>query len=532
MTILWERLAGDTGVFALKVGFQHDPESGQDMDPDTALSWGAFQLWVHGKNLCAHLEEGEAVDAIHWYLLPLLEWLARNWNPLLHEERLPDRNDAADAWSSLRRTRFVPAALEADEQRADAWEQNWASWWRRHALRACREGGLFPDIVIRRWRDEIEVSWGSSPLAGMPEHYLFTVAERGLARVPSPLAAQAMFEVLQDATEYLHSLAPQSERLGALRQATRSLRSGRRALDRRLMWLAGVGTDETSVAAGWHRLKGYLKRLPKAPREALLLTEQTDLVVRGSCHATLMFGSVSPEATMEDALTLARSMADLYDAHGDPENIRPLVRHEPLDTRASAPWEQGYALAQELLDRLGLPEPRTGFVDVGHITQALGIRVENIRLADRNIRGVSVAGPQHRPGILVNLLHDANQYPSGYRFTLAHELCHLLFDRGVGRRLALASGPWAPRDIERRANAFAAMLLMPVDLVRAAVGDLGEPLDSAAGIANVAKSLQASFSAVLWHLSNLAFIDESTKERLEREAKNEALVAEGLGQAG
>ena len=73
---------------------------------------------------------------------------------------------------------------------------------------------------------------------------------------------------------------------------------------------------------------------------------------------------------------------------------------------------------------------------------------------------------------------------------------------------------------------------MPVDLIRAAVGDLAEPIDSAAGIGEVAKTLQASFSAVLWHLANLAFIDESTKERLDREAKNEALGAEGMGQAG
>jgi len=43
--------------------------------------------------------------------------------------------------------------------------------------------------------------------------------------------------------------------------------------------------------------------------------------------------------------------------------------------------------------------------------------------------------------------------------------CHILFDREYGTKWALASGPWAPRDLERRANAFAAMLLMPPGLL-------------------------------------------------------------------
>lgn len=67
--------------------------------------------------------------------------------------------------------------------------------------------------------------------------------------------------------------------------------------------------------------------------------------------------------------------------------------------------------------------------------------------------------------ILVNLRNSANAHTFGRRFTLAHEFCHLLFDRDVGAHLAIASGPWAPHDVERRANAFAAMFLMPNGLV-------------------------------------------------------------------
>ena len=67
------------------------------------------------------------------------------------------------------------------------------------------------------------------------------------------------------------------------------------------------------------------------------------------------------------------------------------------------------------------------------------------------------------------------------RFTLAHELCHLLVDRDKGARLAIVSGPWAPLDVERRANAFAAALLMPEAAVAKAVAHATASIDEIEG---------------------------------------------------
>ena len=98
MATHWERLAGgDTSAFALKIAFMDDPDEGQGASEDVYRSWGAFQIWVDGWNLCAHQEEGERVESAHWYLLPLLEWFASRWNPLLHEERL-SCEVADEAW--------------------------------------------------------------------------------------------------------------------------------------------------------------------------------------------------------------------------------------------------------------------------------------------------------------------------------------------------------------------------------------------------------------------------------------------------
>ena len=156
-------------------------------------------------------------------------------------------------------------------------------------------------------------------------------------------------------------------------------------------------------------------------------------------------------------------------------------------------------------------------VDVASLVQELGIKVIDLELSDEDIRGVSIAGQDHRPGIVVNTLHHRNAHPFGLRFTLAHELCHVLFDREEGRRLAVASGPWAPRSIEQRANAFAAMLLMPPSLIERAVPRLTYPLVSSEGVREAAYVLETSVVALLHHLRNTGFITDSDRERIEYE---------------
>ena len=222
MTIRWERLEGDTNVFALRMAFASDPDDGRYIDPEVGLSWGSFQIWVEGRNLCAHLEEGERIDSVHWYLLPVLEWFTRHWNPLLHEERLPVRVEGDTGWTSLHATRFPPQAIEDDERRASEWESAWQDWWIRHALRTAREGGLFPDVVIRRFRDSVEVSWG--PVRSESAPYRFDSTESaGFARLPPRAVAEPLHAMLSSAGEYLSSLAGESRRIEALRRNLQAL---------------------------------------------------------------------------------------------------------------------------------------------------------------------------------------------------------------------------------------------------------------------------------------------------------------------
>ena len=103
----------------------------------------------------------------------------------------------------------------------------------RHALRAASDGGLFPDVVVRRLRDFVEISWGQTRTAGMPEHVDFAESASGFSRLPPAAVADPLHEVLAGASDYLLSHAPASERFQKLRKHITALRAAERHRERR-----------------------------------------------------------------------------------------------------------------------------------------------------------------------------------------------------------------------------------------------------------------------------------------------------------
>jgi hypothetical protein len=401
MSVYWERLSGRTDRFAVKLSLAIDPHGGAAADSASAASWGAFEIWIDGQNICAHFDQGELLSSVHWYLLPLLEWLVGSWDPLLHEERLPVRNAGDDAASASTRNRFAPILVDDDE--ALLWEQESYAWWTRHAIRAARDGGLFPNLFMRRFRDSIELSWDDRPTAGEGQDFKF-LASRGLVRLSPSDVAAPLWEVAVAAATELSAKYPDEGRLVGLLDGLRSLTLPNR-FDPRISWLAGLGAYEPTVP--------------------------------------------SSESTGRNGFGTVMEQAD------------------PLSVRLRA-WTDAVKWMSDSGDRAA---------STGH-------------------SGVAVTR----------------------RFTLAHELCHLLHDRNVGARLAVASGPWAPRGVERRANAFAAMFLMPPDLVTRTLAADPEPVYSPGGVRFFADALQVSLRAAVNHLHNLGLLDEPERDRLLVEA--------------
>lgn len=88
---------------------------------------------------------------------------------------------------------------------------------------------------------------------------------------------------------------------------------------------------------------------------------------------------------------------------------------------------------------------------------------------DPQIEAISFWGPSHGPAVLLNSAGRRNWQLSeawygmsgGARFTLAHEICHLLLDTEGSLPVAEVLGGSVPNALEERANAFAAEFLLP-----------------------------------------------------------------------
>jgi Zn-dependent peptidase ImmA (M78 family) len=527
VTVKWERFAGSTDTFAVRVAMMPDPDSAVGAEPEEAGTWGAFQLWVDGQNLCAHLDQGEVLQSAHWYLLPLFEWLIEGWNALLHEEKLPNRNIAETAVAALDSTRNPPEL--AGEAETVAWEEEWYEWRGRHALRTARSGGLLPNVVIRRLRDLIEISWQDEPLAGTPVGFSFS-ASTGVALIEPNQVAGPLYEIISAVVQYLGDIGADGERVAVLRERLKQLSLAEQH-DRRLNWLAGLrelpplsgrlkgSIPEREMHGRWSEIVEALRDSGNyAAAEAALEVEESPLVIVGSCHATLLFGSLSPTVTAEDVRTLASVLVDRYTSDAGRLPLTDSADQITVDPTIQA-WEQGYELAERIHADLNL-DLSAGWVDVAGVLDFLQVAVLSRELEDRNIRACCLIGPHHLPTIVQNESSPFFGSANAQRFSLAHEFCHLLFDRSHGQKLAIASGPWAPRAIERRANAFAAMFLMPTELVAAAVADVPDPISDLAGISAVAEMLHMSKHAATEHLYNLTLMSESDRDELLRQIQD------------
>ena len=504
MSLRWERFAGDTGHFAVKLSLHDDPHPLSGADADTSASWGAMQIWIDGVNICAHTDQGETLTAAHWYLLPILEWLVESWDPLLHEERLPlGRFATAAEFATSPSVDFDVHGYWEREQRRFDWEQ-------RHSLRAAADGGLLPDLRIRRMRHQIELSWTRTPLAGA-----FDVewqAPIGHFHTDPKTTARVLYEVVSSTVNHLATLRPESLRIKELATAAEALRTEGRT-EVRTAWLAGLGTTAKTAIERW---RAVIERVSTgASREAVRASFQAvdgdGLVLGGSCQAALLFGSSSPTITDKDAYVLAERLLNAYTPDVS-SALDELVRDEPIDDSVQ-PWAHGYDLAEDLLeDAAGLLGDSE--TDIEGLLETYDVSVAEVELADQAVRAVSFAGKQHRPTMLINTAWDGNQRRGVRRFTIAHELCHLLYDRAYGAQLAVASGPWAPLALEQRANAFAAMLLMPPAVLRRI--DSSFPFNEATreSLAPVAAGLGVPLSSLVEHLCNIGIIDEVARGRL------------------
>jgi Zn-dependent peptidase ImmA (M78 family) len=498
----------------LEIGFESDPDEGRGTSAEESASWGWFRLFADDINLCQHVANSELSDRVHWYLLPLLEWFVENWDSLLHETKLPssfvDALSARQGFRTFNPYRTTGAEdteiSDNDDEERDAAVFDWAE---RHCIRASAEGGIFPDVFFRRARNEIEISWGHTRVQGAPNDLRF-LAPAGQVLLDPLQTASHLYQAVKQATETLSKRAPQNVRLSKLSAELAALQEPRTM--QRAAWMAGIGG---SIQAS----EVILARLTQewGPRHRELIVPQGEALVIGRAPAAvLMFGSLSPSVNEDDV----RALLDLLkEAAGHSNGMLrlPAIEHDEPGINA---WEQGYALAN--LSRKAMAVPETPYkVNLDELLSQSGVEQRDVMLSDTKIRAISICGEGLRSLIAINQASKHNESEPGLRFTLAHELCHLLFDEEEGVPLAVASGPWAPAAIEKRANAFAAMFLMPADACRALLNEYGMHGGlNKYTISGIAAAFGTGKVATLRHLQNLGLVDADEVTDIEEDFAN------------
>ncbi len=516
---------GERGQFHLFIEFCADPFPSADIPLELQASWGRFQIWAGGRNLCAHYEDGVLCEHVTWYLLPLFEWFVKHWDFLFHEQKFPYRNVGGFASAGMRQLN-VP---ETFEKRGE-WDAKGAGivddWARRHSLLMNREGGLYPDVWLRRSGTKVEVSWTDDSVAGSPDAFQFCNGTNGVVLAPLSVATP-LWAVLEAAVQTLAGAVPDGQRIKTLSKELLELRRPERRRSR-VSLLAGLGDSVSVCRRRWTNLVNKLESsFPRKNRliEDVFLPQSTnDLVVQGECAAALMFASVSPTISPGDAYKLAELMLETLSGDGARNQIS-LTRYAgdaPLMPNI-APWLQGYSLARQWCETAGGNYVKgEGYVDIEGQLASHGVILRELELDDASIGAVALARDGGVPVVAVNSKHPRNQFPTGRRFTLAHELCHLLHDCEKGIGLQVVSGAWAPVEVEQRANAFAAYVLMPDSLLVEAESEVGcawEAMDSDQMLIS-AKRLHVSIDALVHHLHNRDLLSYERQIELVSELQN------------
>ena len=179
---------------------------------------------------------------------------------------------------------------------------------------------------------------------------------------------------------------------------------------------------------------------------------------------------------------------------------------EPSSDYGPPAWRSGYRLAEHARELLGLGRhPIESMRDL--VERRLGIPVIQVKLP-LQIAGATISSHGRR-GIVLNT-RGQNENVWIRRFTLAHELGHILFDpeeRLLRVRVDAyddlardARGEHLPDPVEQRANAFAAEFLAPQDAVKRLVPEpFGVSVDR---VEKVMSTFGIGRAAARYHVGN------------------------------
>lgn len=483
---------GSPDRFEISARWTKDIEARDRLPLEDGWSTGDLRITVGNQVLTENRFGQSSRDHLSWYLSPVLDWLITSWTWLFHEEGyawIDKSGDPAAVATISAMKRTIALSSDAEQELYKLTQE----WWLRHALRAADSSALYPDVYFRRVGDDIEISWLDRQPSYAPDGFALALLP-GYATLPVRAVVEPLWQFLDWATSTATPvLDTDGSRIVTLRDAFASLK--RTPITE--LELRHVGASVQSMLTNARQVEG--------------LDHETRLVgdipaIEFFDAAVLMFGGINVDIGERDVNRLVEFLKR-YRGGVESELLAALTTNAAAEPWRQ-PYEEGYELADEVRDELDI-EVGELHIDIASILDRLGVKIEDVELETDSIRGVAVAGEGFAPAILVNSKSPYNVGEAGRRFTLAHELCHILFDRTRAKKLSHVSGAWAPARTEKRANAFAAMFLASAS---ALARNLGRPDQEEVG--QLAKRLGIGYSALVEHLFNLNLIGDGERERL------------------
>ena len=218
----WKRF-GDPNKMELGIRWVDDPEPHDRRPAEYGWSMGHLTIYVAGMNLTATMLDGKQQSYVHWYLAPFLDWLATNWEALLHEERLP-WPDVGGEPAALACNHALEKWMAADDPHGQRCFDDAQDWYFRHGVRNAAAGGVFPDLFIRRIADDIELSWSGLLMPFTRDGLVFESGADSV-RLSVGDVAKAIWKTLDWAVNHTPvSPAQYDDQIAALRTKVQSLR--------------------------------------------------------------------------------------------------------------------------------------------------------------------------------------------------------------------------------------------------------------------------------------------------------------------
>lgn len=171
--------AGDPDAFEISIRWLVDPDPPRERPAGYGWSMGELVLTVAGRVITEMTTPMGSAPGVLWYLAPLLRWVADEWESVFSDDPY-SWPEAPDTPASLACRRALDRYVGADDAADRTLHAQAYAWFARHGIRSAAEGGVLPDLFIRRVRDAVEVSWSGEPALFAPDGLVMGDATPGV----------------------------------------------------------------------------------------------------------------------------------------------------------------------------------------------------------------------------------------------------------------------------------------------------------------------------------------------------------------